>query len=70
MLGPPADTRSGTEGSGFERGAERVAEILMWGLIDRPTGEITIRDHGCDALEAGYRALTGDAPLHGYRDHC
>lgn len=53
-----------------ERGAEHAAEILMWGLIDRPTGVITIHDHGCDALEAGYRTLTGDAPLHGYRDNC
>lgn len=53
-----------------ERGAEQAAEILVWGLIDRPTGVVTINDHGCDALEAGYRALTGDAPLHGYRDYC
>ena len=53
-----------------ERGTEHAAEILMWGLIDRPTGVVTIRDHGCDALEAGYRTLTGDAPLHGHRDHC
>ena len=53
-----------------ERGAEQAAEILMWGLVDRPTGVVTIDDHGCDDLEAGYRALTGDAPLHGYRDYC
>ncbi len=53
-----------------ERGAEQAAEILTWGLIDRPTGVVTIHDHGCDALEAGYRALTGAEPLHGYRNYC
>ena len=53
-----------------ENGCEQAAEIMAWGLIDRPAGVVTINDHGCDALEAGYRALTGAAPLHGYRDYC
>ena len=51
-------------------GSEQAAEILMWGLIDRPIGIVTINDHTCDALEAGYRTLTGQEPLHGFRDHC
>lgn len=53
-----------------ENGSEQAAEILMWGLIDRPVGIVTIRDNSCDELDAGYRALTGRPPLHGYRDHC
>ncbi len=53
-----------------ENGCEQAAEIMTWGLIDRPAGIVTIHDHGCDALEAGYRALTGAAPLHGLRDYC
>jgi len=53
-----------------ENGCEQAAEIMVWGLIDRPVGIVTIHDHGCDALDAGYRTLTGTAPLHGYRDHC
>lgn len=53
-----------------ENGTEQAAEILMWGLIDRPVGLVTINDNSCDDLDAGYRSLTGQPPLHGYRDHC
>lgn len=53
-----------------ENGTEQAAEILMWGLIDRPVGIVTIHDNDCDDLDAGYRTLTGQPPLHGYRDHC
>ncbi len=53
-----------------ESGSEHAAEILAWGLIDRPAGIVTIPDHECDDLEAGYRALTGQEPLYGYRDYC
>ncbi len=53
-----------------EQGCEQAAEILVWGLIDRPIGFVTFDDTGCDALDAGYRTLTGSAPLHGYRDLC
>ena len=53
-----------------ENGTEQAAEIIAWGLVDRPFGVVSIHDHSCDALDAGYRTLTGQAPLHGYRDHC
>lgn len=53
-----------------DNGAEQAAEIMVWGLIDRPVGIVTISDHSCDDLDAGYRALTGQAPLHGFRDFC
>ena len=52
------------------QGCEQAAEIMVWGLIDRPIGFVTFENTGCDALEAGYRTLTGSAPLHGYRDLC
>jgi hypothetical protein len=53
-----------------ENGSEQAAEMMVWGLIDRPVEIITINNHSCDDLDAGYRALTGQPPLHGYRDHC
>ncbi len=53
-----------------DNGAEQAAEIMVWGLIDRPIGIVTISDHSCDDLDAGYRVLTGEAPLHGFRDVC
>lgn len=53
-----------------ENGSEQAAEIMVWGLIDRPVGIVTIKDHTCADLHAGYRALTGKPPLHGYEDHC
>lgn len=53
-----------------ENGSEQAAEMMVWGLIDRPVGIVTINDHSCDDLDAGYRSLTGQPPLHGYRDHC
>lgn len=53
-----------------ENGSEQAAEMMVWGLIDRPVGIITINDHSCDDLDAGYRALTGQPPLHGYQEYC
>jgi len=53
-----------------ENGSEQAAEIMVWGLMDRPIGIVTIHDSSCADLEAGFRALTGQGPLHGYRDHC
>jgi hypothetical protein len=53
-----------------ENGAEQAAEIMVWGLVDRPVGIVTIKGHSCDELDAGYRVLTGQTPLHGFRDHC
>jgi len=37
-----------------ENGSEQAAEMILWGLIDRPVGIITINDHSCDDLDAGY----------------
>lgn len=54
----------------FENGTEQTAEIMVWGLIDRPIRIITIDQNSCDDLEAGYRTLTGASPLHGLRDLC
>ena len=53
-----------------ENGTEQAAEIIVWGLIDRPIRMIRIDQTSCDDLTAGYLTLTGQAPLHGYRDHC
>jgi hypothetical protein len=53
-----------------ENGTEQAAEIMVWGLIDRPLGMVRINQNSCDELDAGYRILTGKAPLHGYRDEC
>ena len=53
-----------------ELGAEHAAEIVTWALRDRSMAVYTIPDAGCDALHAGYVALTGRPPLHGYRDRC
>jgi hypothetical protein len=51
-------------------GAEQGAQILVWGLIDRPIRIATIPDAGCADLRAGYVLLTGRPPLHGYTDLC
>jgi len=53
-----------------ENGTEQAAEIMVWGLIDRPLAIVQINQNSCDELDAGYRALTGQAPLHGFRDAC
>lgn len=53
-----------------ENGVEQAAEFLVWGLLDRPYAMVRMYHSGCDELEAGYRALTGRAPLHGFRDLC
>lgn len=51
-------------------GAEQAAQILVWGLIDRPIRIATIPDAGCADLWVGYVLLTGRPPLHGYTDLC
>lgn len=53
-----------------ENGTEQAAEFLVWGLLDRPYSMIRIYHSGCDELEAGYEALTGAPPLHGFTDKC
>lgn len=58
------------DGPWHERGAENAAEIMVWGLIDRPVRPGHIDQNSCDELQAGYTTLTGQAPLHGYCDLC
>lgn len=58
------------EGEWHERGAENAAEILVWGLMDRPVRPARIYDNSCQELLAGYLTLTGQPPLHGYTDVC
>ena len=53
-----------------ELGAEHAAEILAWGLRDRPMQVIQIPDAGCDELLEGYVMLVGRPPLHGFTDLC
>jgi hypothetical protein len=53
-----------------DNGTEQAAEIMVWGLIDRPIALLRLDSNACDELEAGYRVLTGQAPLHGFRDEC
>lgn len=53
-----------------DRGAEHAAEIITWGLIDRPIGIVRIPDTSCAELLAGYVTLVGRPPLHGYQDLC
>ena len=53
-----------------ENGTEQAAEIIVWGLVDRPMAMSRITQNSCDELETGYLTLTGQAPLHGLRDLC
>jgi hypothetical protein len=53
-----------------ERGAEQAAEIMVWGLIDRPLDPVKIHANTCPELQAGYEILTGQTPLHGFTDYC
>lgn len=45
-----------------ENGTEQAAEIVMWGVIDRPVELIRITQNSHDELVAGYRTLTGLDP--------
>ena len=53
-----------------ENGTEQAAEILVWGLLDRPINIVRIDQNSCDELLDGYRTLTTLEPPYGYRDHC
>jgi hypothetical protein len=58
------------KGDWHDRGAEHAAEIIAWGLIDRPTRPGHIDQNSCDDLMAGYVTLIGEPPLHGYTEAC
>ena len=51
-------------------GTEQAAEIMVWGLIDRPLKMVRINQASCEELETGYVTLTGNSPLNGFRDYC
>ncbi len=53
-----------------ENGTEQAAEIMVWGLLDQPIRIVRINDASCSQLDAGYRALTGAPPLHGFTARC
>jgi hypothetical protein len=55
-----------------EYGAEQAAEVLVWGLIDRPArmSRLPRPFDGCAELLTGYRLLTGRDPLHGFTGRC
>lgn len=42
-----------------ERGTEHAAEIVTWGVIDRPIALSRLPDNDCDSLETAYVQLTG-----------
>lgn len=60
----------GSDLAWHEAGAEHAAEILVWGLMDRPVWIVRIDDVSCEELMEGYDTLTGSVPVHGYTDHC
>lgn len=62
--------RSHDDVAWHENGTEQAAEIIVWGLIDRPLAMVRIEQNTCAELDVGYRVLTGDRPLHGFRDYC
>lgn len=55
-----------------EYGAEQAAEVLVWGLFDRPirASQTTPPYDECARLRTAFVLLTGDQPLHGYEDRC
>lgn len=58
------------EAGWHDLGREQAAEIIAWGLSDRPIPNVLVGRSSCVDLELGYRALTGTPPLHGLRDRC
>ena len=53
-----------------DNGAEQAAEIIVWALSDHSVPVLRIDHNTCADLHAGYVALTGLEPLHGYTDRC
>jgi hypothetical protein len=58
------------EGDWHDRGAEHAAEIIAWGLIDRPTRPGHIDQNSCEELLAAYTTLIGETPLHVFTEAC
>lgn len=55
--------RNYEEAAWHENGTEQTAEIMVWGLMDRPIRIVRILQTACDQLHAGYRILTDTNPL-------
>lgn len=53
-----------------DNGSEQAAEIMVWALSDHPVQVIKVDAHTCADLHAGYVALTGLEPLHGFTELC
>jgi hypothetical protein len=53
-----------------DNGVEQAAEIMVWGLSDHAVPVMRIDQRSCAELRAGYVALTGLEPLHGYTTYC
>lgn len=52
-----------------ERGAERFAETIVWGLYDQPRRPVLI-DVACSTLATRFEAITGHHPLGTVEGHC
>jgi hypothetical protein len=46
-----------------EQGTEYSAEVIAWGLLDRPSRMVRIGDPACEDLKAAFRLLTDAEPL-------
>lgn len=51
------------DGEWRDQGSEHAAEIIAWGLMDRPVPMTRLPDASCARLAAGFRMLTGRDPL-------
>ena len=52
-----------------ERGAEHAAEVIVWGLMDRPY-KTHVDKNSCAELLRGYVTLTHRQPLHAFTAEC
>jgi hypothetical protein len=62
--------RNYDEAAWEDNGTEQAAEIIAWGVNDRPAGTVRIDRVSCGDLHAGFVALTGMEPLHGLTNIC
>jgi hypothetical protein len=53
-----------------QNGTEQAAEIMVWGLIDRPIEMIRLEQNSCAEMEAGFRTLTGQATQQPFQRPC
>jgi len=62
--------RNYAEAAWEDNGTEQAAEIIAWGVSDRPAGLVRIDDVSCGELHEGFVALTQREPLHGLTSVC